>query len=340
MTRSMRIASSCAVALGIVLAMPSLASAQTADAEALFREGVRLLKAREVAKACEKLEGSERLEAKFSTEFNLALCRQRNGQTASAWAMFIKAADNAKRSGAPQDAKLAIDAQKHADALEPKLVHLTIRVPDNHEIDGLAVTRNETPVDPGTWNQPIPVDPGDYVIAAEAPDHKRWSESITIDAKDETIEVPKLARHKPAAPPPEPTAEPSRPTSRPPPTPPTPKHPAEPTRRYTTAAVTLAAVGVVSVGVATGFGLYSSNLETQSDAICPMVSCAKATALDLNSRAQTAGWIANVGWSVGGLAIAGAATAWWLGRPSRDVAVSLVPIVGGDRAGLALGGRF
>src|SRR5215475_3725385 len=110
---SMKIASS---ALAIVIAMTAVAHAQSPEAEALFREGRKLMKRQSYAAACDKFEASERLEPAIGTELNLADCRQRNGQLASAWAMFVKATQTAKRS---RDRKREAEAHDRARYLEP-----------------------------------------------------------------------------------------------------------------------------------------------------------------------------------------------------------------------------
>src|SRR5207249_4775002 len=119
----MRTASSCIV-LALALAMAPAASAQTAEGEMLFREGKRLLKTGKIAEACDKFEASERVDPQIGTELNLADCREKNGQTASAWGMFVKAAAAAKKRA--DDGQRAAEAKRRASELEKQLVYLTI----------------------------------------------------------------------------------------------------------------------------------------------------------------------------------------------------------------------
>src|SRR5262245_23491607 len=91
------------------------AGAQRADAETLFREGKRLLKEGKIAAACDKLDASERLEPSAGTELNIADCREKNGQLATAWAMFVRAAATAKHSDG--DGKREAEAKRRAAAL-------------------------------------------------------------------------------------------------------------------------------------------------------------------------------------------------------------------------------
>jgi hypothetical protein len=331
----MRIASSCIVAIAIAMARP--ASAQEAEAEMLFREGKRLMEQHRVAEACDKFEASERIDPQFGVQFNLAECRELNGQTATAWAMFAKAAATAKHSKRDDAEKRAADARRRATALEKRLVSLTIQVPADRGLEDLVIKRNDMPIDRALWDQPVPVDPADYVISAEAPGYTSWSETVVVKAKSKVIEVPKLERkheveHDPGTTT-VPTDEP-RPHRKPRPKPPAPE------RQYRTATIALTAVGIGTVVIGTGFALYADHLESQSDAVCPTTACTDSHAVDLNRIARVDGWVANISWGLGAAALGGALAAYLLGNPDRADAVSIAPVVTGDRAGVALEGRF
>ena len=88
-----------AIAIAGVIAAAAPVRAQSVEAEVLFQEGKKLLKEGKIAEACDKLEASDRLESSIGTLLNLADCREKTGQLASAWAAFVKAAQSAKRSG-------------------------------------------------------------------------------------------------------------------------------------------------------------------------------------------------------------------------------------------------
>jgi len=80
-----------AIAAWLIIASPTPARAQSAEAEVLFREGKRLMKEGKLAEACDKLEASDRLESSIGTLLNLADCREKNKQLVSAWLAFHKA---------------------------------------------------------------------------------------------------------------------------------------------------------------------------------------------------------------------------------------------------------
>jgi hypothetical protein len=332
----MRIATSCVVALAITIAMPLPVSAQSAEAEMLFREGKRLLKKGKIAEACEKFEASDRLEPKPGTELNIGNCREKLGQTSSAWAAFIRAAAAAKHAGIRD---IADEARQRTKLVEKKLIFLTISVPAENTFDELVIKRNQTSIDRALWNQAVPVDPDDYTIIAEAPDHTPWSVTVAVKTKNKVIEVPKLEREEHVPEHIKPDEVPETPTPQETHKPLPPKRP-EPQRKYQSTELALGAIGVGALVIGTSLALYSNHLENESDATCPMTNCMDMHAVDQNSSARTYGWIANISWGVGTVAVAGAIAAWWLGSPAQNDTVSLVPISGRDQAGLAVVGRF
>jgi hypothetical protein len=332
-----------ALALGVTTGS---AYAQSAEAEMLFREGKRLLKKGEIAEACDKFEASDRLEPTAGTKLNLADCREQNGQLATAWTTFIKAASAAKR--ADKDGKREAEARRRAAALEPRLIYLTILVPDDNRVEGLVIKRNNREVDPELWNERVPVDPGEYAIVAEAPDHEPLNETVVMKTKNKSIAVPRLEPGKRGERPARttrtdgeadadadeaaPVGKRKRKRAR-----------VEPRSTFTgirTASVVFAVVGVAAIGAGAGFGIKANELAGQSDAICPNDACPDPHAVDLNASARRDALIANVGLIGGGVAIAGAAVLWFVGAPRETERVSVTPSVAADRIGLSLMGRF
>ena len=320
----MRIATS----LLVVAVVATTAHAESPEAEALFRQGKKLMKQKSFAAACDKFDASERIEPRIGTELNLGDCLARIGKNASAWASFIKAAQTAQRN---QDRDREAEASKRAKVLEPKLVYLTISVPSL--VPRLVVHRNDTVVDRAMFDQPVPVDPDDYTIVAEAPDHERWHQTIIVGAKNQTIEVPRLT---PIAEPPR-TANPP-PTDKPPPLVVSPTPPAEPSSLTPSRkrAAGLGLLGLAAVGIGVIFGMQANSAEQQSDVLCPTVRCNDTSAIDLNQRARTYGLVADIG-IIGGSAMVAGAVVWWIaGRPGRRDKIAIVP----STNGIAILGRY
>jgi len=339
------------LALAILAVAAPAARAQSVEADVLFREGKKLLKEGKIAEACDKLEASDRIESSIGTLLNLADCRERNHQLATAWAAFRKAATAAKIA---HDTKRESEAHRREKLLDARLSYLTINVPDGNRVDGLAIARNGTTIDPALWNQSVPIDPGEYEIVGQAPNRERWSKRVKIASEGETvaIEVPKLeAPH---------AKTPDRPVAVTPPRTPPAKpivataddHSTEAPVRddraqpsmFTTKrklALGIAAAGVAGIALGVVFGMKGQDAEKQSDMICPTSTCNDAHALQLNSDARSDGLYANVGYVVGGAAVAGAAVLWFVGAPkaARDE-VAVTPIVTSDHVGFSFAGRF
>ncbi len=335
-----------ALAVVCVVAAAAPVYAQSVEAEVLFRDGKKLLKEGKIAEACDKLEASDRLEASVGTELNLADCREKNGQLATAWAAFRKAAASAKTAG---DAKREAEARRRAGALEAKMSYLTINVGD--KLEGLQVARNGTAIDPALWNAAVPVDPGEYEIVAQAPGHDRWSSRIKVasDAQHAAVDVPKLKaageaavdkKPMPTEVKPKPAEAKAKTEPDEQPEPPAPAHASSftGTRKI---AVAVGVLGVAGIAVGAVFGSKANDLESQSNKICPTATCNDMHALQLNSDAKSDALISNIGFIGGGAAVAGAVVLWFVGAPkAAQESVAVTPLVGRTSVGLGLGGRF
>src|SRR5580704_11253708 len=100
-----------------LLARPALAQdADKATAQALFDTARRDMDAGRFAAACPEFASSYKLDPGPGTLLNLAVCYEKNGQTASAWATFLDAATEAGRAGETPRVQMA---REHAQALEP-----------------------------------------------------------------------------------------------------------------------------------------------------------------------------------------------------------------------------
>jgi hypothetical protein len=338
-------------ALAVALAMPSWAHAQSVEAEVLFREGKKLIAEGKIAQGCDKLDASARIESTPGTLLNLADCREKNGQTATAWAAFQKAASAAKLAG---DSERAGEAHRREKLLEAQLSYLTINTLAAMKLPDLSIRRNGTSVDTALWNQALPVDPGDYEIAGEAAGHERWAKKIHVDpgGAKVVVEVPALATKSGER---EPTVVPDKPiethraeqpvqVTTPPPAEPVavgkPSSPGTFTSQRKLA-LAIGAVGVVALGVGTYFGLHGNDLESQSDKLCAGTACTDPKAVDLNDQARSAALKANIALVGGGAAIAGAVVLWLVGAPKvAHEGVTLAPIAGDHGVGLALCGAL
>jgi hypothetical protein len=176
--------------IAAIVAVRAPVARADAAAEALFREGRELIKAGDVAGACDRFQRSNAIEPKVGTLLNLGDCREQQGHIAEAWSAFSDAKSLATVQG---DAR-ADEAGRRAGVLEPKLAWLTIAVTADGRAPELAISRNGEPVATAVWDRAVPVDPGTHAIIAVAPGYKPWSQSITLAIGTRTsIDVPALA---------------------------------------------------------------------------------------------------------------------------------------------------
>ena len=311
------------------------AVAQDAAAETLFSEGERLLAEGKTAAACDAFDASNRIETRAGTLINLGLCREKNGQLASAWSAFRDALSRVK------DPKKKEIAAARVKALEPRLSYLTIAVPDEHRLEGLTVTRNGQPVDPALWNRAIPVDGGTLVIGGRAPGHEEWSATVEVPTElgKISIEVPRikeLAKADPKAPvvpaspiPPPRLVEVDAPGS------------VFSPRRKIALGVAGVGVGLLIGGIV--LGTQANSFESDAFALCPDpgMPCGDGEqANQLIERGQSRALVANVAFGLAGGAALGAVVLWVLGAPDRSEARVAITPRAGTIAGLDLTVRF
>jgi hypothetical protein len=170
--RASRIA---AVALTACLSLTARVSADPSKADALFREGRRLLAGGQVAEACDKFAESQREDPSSGALLNLARCHADAGMTATAWTEYLAAAHLARTQQRPQQ---AAEAELRATELESRLIRLLIRL--DPSAAGVVVTRNGEQIAPSALGAPIPVDPGNHVVRASAPGHADWSTNVML----------------------------------------------------------------------------------------------------------------------------------------------------------------
>lgn len=325
-------------ATGLWIQVPT-SHAQSAEAEVLFRDGRKLIKADKVAAGCDKLAASERLETSIGTLLNLGDCREKLGKYASSWAAFRKAEATAKRAG--NEGKRMLEARNRANKLEPQLATLAIQV--DLKLQGLVVTRDGLTLEAGAWNTAVPVDPGSYALVVEAPGHKPWRTNVTVLHKSKRIVVvPTLERVVTVTPP-----VPAPPVAYAPVIIPGPEPRRALTMRTQRASsftgerklgLVLGLLGGGAIGTGVYFGMQSRELQRDSDALCPLVTCADPEGLRLNNQAQSSATRANIFYVAGGIAVASAVVLFIIGGPEEGTVVT--PTAGSDQVGVSVAGSF
>lgn len=331
-------------AMVLVLSAPCVARAQGGNgkvaAEALFEQGRSLVAEGKFAEACPRFADSQRLDPSPGTLLNLASCYEKLGRTASAWATYREAASAAN---AANRADYVASAQRHADTLAQRLARLTTTVAQ--PVDGLQVRRDGVEVARAEWGVSIPIDAGSHTIEASAPGHRPWSSSVDVaqDGAQVSVAVPALDEAPTAAALTAPAAAAPPPPAAAPPAP-------EPStgNGQRVAAVVVAGVGVVGLGLSGLFAALAKGKYNDSVNDCQPANVNLCTQAGVNQRsdALTDGNVASVALGVGAAALVGGAVLWFTAprassSPSGGAGrLGVSPMVGAATGGAVLRGSW
>ncbi|WP_438044536.1 hypothetical protein [Sorangium sp. So ce128] len=296
----------CAIGIGLAAAIAGGRAARAEDkagAVALFREAGALVDAGQASRACPKYEESLRLYDSVNTRYFLADCYERIGKMASAWAHFLEVAARVHASG---DREKEAKARERAAAVQPKVSRLSVVV-EAASTPGLEVKRDGTPVGPGQWGVPMPVDAGTHVIQASAPGKRAWTAQVEVKPGGVTSTlVVRALEDDPAS---------------------SDAGGAGDGRR--TIALVTAGAGVVAVGVGAGLGFAAKSRFDESRPFCNGDRCDRR-GMDIRGSAVARANVATVVFGVGLAAIAGGGVLWLTAKGStQGASLGLSPALGG-----------
>jgi hypothetical protein len=245
-------------------ALPVSAQPAVSRAEELYDSGRALVAAGKLVEACAAFEQSQQLAPAVTTLIALATCRDRLGELATAWELYLEAERRTRSVDDPVTAQLHTLAIERAAKLERRVPRLAIRVPDKHRSARLEILRDETLVPATLWNRQLPLNGGTYTITARAPGMNDWSTRVTLanESDSKTVEIPELSPQQTTPAPAPPVAE--RRSQEPEPAEPEPAAPPAPRGRALPIAVGAGAVALL--GGALGFSLWSSSTYDQAKA--------------------------------------------------------------------------
>jgi hypothetical protein len=288
----------------LVLALPAGAqkasAADAAMAERLFEEARVLMAEKKYAEACPKLVASQKLDPGVGTLLNLGECFEKNGQTASAWAIYREAEARAEQEGQTPRAKFA---GSRARALAPQVSRLTLHVSAGHRVPGLTISCDGRTIEESAWGTAIPLDPGAHTIEAKAPGYEPFTTKVDLDkASEKGLDVPALTL---AVPPPPKKEEPSPPPSH------------EGTSMQTIAGYGLGGLGIAALAVGSVFGLQAFSTYGDADENhCTPRDC-DAEGIALVDDAKRQALLSTVLFGAGAAFVVGAVVLVWTGRPAR-----------------------
>ena len=294
-------------------AITAAPAAEAAAAQALFQEGRQLMEQGVYDRSCAKFAESHRIDPAVGTLLNLALCYEKAGKTASAWATYLEAAA-ASRSRSQKEREDV--ARERAASIEPRLTKLTVTVAKAGQVPALEVKRDGQVVGQGTWGTAIPIDPGQHVIEACAPNYHCWRrELVAAEAQPNlALEVPPLEpiRDAPAAPPTTASTKASTPAEAPPlpsrtavtstsgsQPPPRQIESARGGRPYRTAG--LVVLGAGGLGIVSGsiLGILAYSKNQDSKAQCQSETICTQAGYDLRKQALSAANFSTIAFAVG-----------------------------------------
>lgn len=197
------------------------------------------------AEACPKFAASNELDPKGGTLLNLAMCHEKIGRIASAWAEFARARDLSTSEKRPERAEFA---EQRIAVLAPMISRVKIDVEIDASdlrvsLDGIAVPR-------AGWNDPMPVDPGTHEIDAIS-ERGSFARTFVVSDGASTTEVRIDHLDPPPAPPPPPPRT---------------------WRTITIASGVLLALGGATLGAT--FGGLALDKRSEAENLCRMGDCA------------------------------------------------------------------
>jgi serine/threonine-protein kinase len=327
------------------VARAQVSAEEKATAEAVFEEGMRLIKVGNFAEACPKFEMSQRVEPAVGTMLYLAECYENTNRTASSWAMFREAASLAETSNQVERMKTA---QARAKRLEPRLAWLTIDVPKDPAVPGLQIRRNGVPVSAELSGTASPVDPGEVLVEATAPGYLPYSTKVKVAAKGRvSVTIPALQ--------PSPATTPviaaapvvAQPESGPPAAVNPPPKPAGPSATAPTPVEhrspipwIVGGAGVAALGVGTYFGLTAISNADKARDLCPNGQCHDEAGQTAADHAHTQATLSNVSFILGSAAVATGVVLYFTLPTKQSTQVGLVPMADRSTLGLTLRGKL
>lgn len=306
----------------------SVASADPASADALFREGRRLLEEGKTDEACLKFAESQTQDPSSGTLLNLGFCHELQHKLASAWSEYASAAQLARDQGKEDRAAVA---EEKAKAIAPRVPYLTVTV--MAPVPGLRISRGAQTLGLELLGRAVPVDPGNYVIVASAPGRREWKTAVDItESESKTVTVPELDLETPS-----PAELPKQQEPKPTPIAPAPQRNVE---AQATGANpwgwVVGGAGIAALAVGAGFGASSLSSYHDANTSCPSHQDCTDAAISARSSAETKAWVANIAIGVGVIGVA--AGSWILlsgrGEPATRMAIVTAPNIAGMRVSL------
>lgn len=335
-----------APALLAALSLPAVARADPTPADqalaaALFDDGRSLLAAGKIDEACAKLGRSYELEAALGTLLNLAVCHDKQGKSASAWAEFNTAADLAAKA---KDAARRKFAEEQAKLLGARLSRLIVRAGALPQ--GAAVKLDGRDLGAALLGTALPLDPGEHRVEVTAPSKRTFASTVKLDPgpAQRILEVPPLADEEGPSPPPPANVPPANPPGQgpkadagpnPPPAPPPASEVGGRSTPRLAAGIAVGAAGLVGVVIGSVAGVRTFQAKGKIGNHCDESGNCDAVGVTHQDEAHTNATVSTVAFAVGLTAVAGGVVLIATSGRSRPKTTAWVaPAPGGFAAGI------
>jgi hypothetical protein len=313
----------CWIAAVALCALAGAAHAQPSRAEQLFKKGQKLLGEKRYPEACTAFEESDHIDPQIGVKLNAGRCFQEWGKLATAWRWYTEAEQMANKAGDKRTPQI------HAliESIERDVPRLTLVLPPDAITDHLAIQLDGVALALATVGDERRVDPGlhEMTIVVEGRARPRTIQVQRGDRTRITLDVPIRVRARRT---PEPVVDSGR------------------TRRLIGLGVAGAgglAVGIAGITTLRAHSDYDHALHGYCNGAPDMCD---PTGLSRTHSARHRANIATVVTLLGAAAVGGGLYVYYTTpqaaeRPDRPGhALYLVPAIGGDGAGIVLGGAF
>ena len=327
-----------------LLAFASAAHADNKDkADALFKQGKKLMGEKRYADACEAFEKSYKLDPGIGGQLNIGKCYEEWGKIGRAFIAYEAAEKMAKDAKDPREAKI----HELVVALEPNVPHLTIKVPKDAPPD-FKVTVDNRP--PDKLGEPFVIDPGPHLVEWSVKGSPKRSKVVPLERggdSEVTLDIPKPT-DKPqkivggSAPSGttgsgDPSGGTGAGSGTPPPPPP-------PGRNMRIGGIAMGAAGGLAIGISSFMTLSARGKYNDAlDMYCGgMKDNCDTTGLEVTRDARSTANKATVVFIVGVALVGGGAALYFLAPkgPAEQQTVYLTPSVSPDGVGIVFGGNL
>ena len=314
----------------LLLCATAVAGGDKDKADALFKQGKKLLGEKRYADACSAFEESNKLDPGVGVQANIALCYEEWGKLARAYRAYAKAEQLAKDEN---DSARAQKLRERMTTLEAKVPKLTVKLPEGANASTVKVTLDGNALDAGELGKPQMVDPGPHLVEYTVDGKKKHSVvpvepggngEYTLDMKVEKKPDDKPIDEKPV----EPAAQ-------------------DPAKYWKYGAYAAWGAGGVMIVISSYMTLSAKS--KYNDALTQhcmnSTSMCDDTGLTRTHDARHEANVATVVFLLGGAAVGGGFALWYLkphAAPKEEKLDSLylVPTASPDGGGLVVGGRF